>query len=217
MLLILALAATSLPLADPARAATDDETVWAGVDHTCAITPEGAADRLGIDTAGQSQDRAGPFVTVSAGGRHNCALTIGGDAECWGSNTYGEATDQTGPYTAVVAGWLHSCALTPEGPRKCWGRNDDGQGVNHVGPFVEISAGSYHTCGRTATGDLECWGANDLGQLGRRLTIRAPSRVPPRTRVEIAGRLSSIDPACRTPNQVVLRFLRPSVSRHARR
>jgi hypothetical protein len=67
VLLILALAATSLPLVDSARAATDYETVWAGVDHTCAITPEGAADRLGIDTAGQSQDRASPFVTDDHG------------------------------------------------------------------------------------------------------------------------------------------------------
>jgi hypothetical protein len=119
------------------------------------------------------------------------------------------AVDHVGPYTQVSAGDHHNCALTGDGAADCWGRNDHGQAVDHPGPFVEVSAGSYHTCGRTLDGDLECWGANDNGQLGRFVTIRAPARVTPGTRVDITGRLTSIDPACGGQHEVVLRVLRP--------
>ena len=58
-------------------AATDFTSIWAGVDHTCALTPAGAAECWGQNDVGQSEDRPGPFSQVSAGGLHNCALTMG--------------------------------------------------------------------------------------------------------------------------------------------
>jgi len=65
-----------------AGGATDYDTIWAGVDHTCAITPTGSADCWGLDTFGQSTDRPGPYQEVSADGMHNCAVTPDGAAEC---------------------------------------------------------------------------------------------------------------------------------------
>ena len=71
-------------------AATDFSSIWAGVDHTCALTPAGAAECWGQNDAGQSQDRPGPYTQVSAGGLRNCALTTGGAADCWGADGSGD-------------------------------------------------------------------------------------------------------------------------------
>ena len=74
-------------------AATDLSSISAGVDHTCALTPSGAAECWGQNDAGQSEDQPGPYTLVSAGGLHSCGLATSGAADCWGDNTYGESND----------------------------------------------------------------------------------------------------------------------------
>ena len=183
--------------------------------HNCGLTLEGVADCWGRNNAGLAEDHVGPYVQISAGDGHNCALRTTGAVDCWGLPDDGQSKDKDGPFTQVSAGDHHNCALRPSGAVHCWGRDGDGQADDRVGPYVEVSAGSYHTCARTADGDVDCWGRNDAGQLGRRLTLRAPTRADAGERIEIRGRLSSIDPACAGVRTVTLEVLRPFAATRA--
>ncbi|HEV8089732.1 MAG TPA: hypothetical protein VGQ50_13810, partial [Actinomycetota bacterium] len=51
---------------------------------------------------------------------------------------------------------------------------------------------------------------NGYGQLGRGMTISAPSAAPAGSRADVTGRLLSIDPACVGSQRVALRVLRPT-------
>jgi hypothetical protein len=174
------------------------------------LTPAGVADCWGRNNAGLAEDHVGPYMQISAGDGHNCALTPSGAADCWGLPDDGQSKDKPGPFTQLSAGDHHNCALRPDGSVACWGLNDFGQAVDQPGPYVEVSAGSYHTCAITAAGDTDCWGDNHDGQLGRRLTISAPGSVAAGSRVDITGRLWSIDPDCVASQSVGLRVLQPA-------
>lgn len=128
-----------------------------GVNHTCALRPNGNVDCWGWNAEGQATDQTGHFVQVSAGGYHTCALRLDGEVACWGTNEYGQSSPPTGPFTQVSAGWFHNCALRPDGSVACWGASIDSNIEDQQIPYSQISAGDQGVCGMTEAGRVMCW------------------------------------------------------------
>ena len=150
-------------------------SISVGIEHTCGLTPSGAAYCWGVGLAlgdGSNTDSPVPvpvsggltFSALSAGGSHTCALTSAGAAYCWGDGSY----DQLGD-TLLPVGTNRSLVPVP---------------VSSSLTFTTLSAGGEYTCGLTATGDAYCWGWNGSGQLGDGSSI---NRLTP---VAVAGGLT---------------------------
>ncbi len=141
--------------------------ISAGDDHTCGLTPEGAAYCWGADLYGQLGD---------GGAAQGSQIPVAVDT----SGIAGEKALVT-----LIAGGYHSCGLTPEGWAYCWGLDRSGQlgdggsatnsqvpvpvdtsGITGEKLFVRLAGGSSHTCGLTAEGVPYCWGLDGYGQLG---------------------------------------------------
>ena len=141
-------------------------TISAGVQHTCALTPAGAAYCWGFTGGGAIGDGtttngvATPtavtgghtFKSIMAGSEFTCALTTAGQAWCWGNNGSGQLGNGTAaPFGApqltptAVAGGLTFSFLA------------EASGENNI---------YAHVCALTPAGAAWCWGANDYGQLG---------------------------------------------------
>lgn len=130
-------------------------TIGIGFQHSCGLTPGGAAYCWGDNFNGQLGNgdavaSSAPvavaggltFRAVSVGVYHTCGLTTIGAPYCWGNNHDGAlGNDTSGVYVnstpvpvsggltfqAVGAGWEHSCGLTTAGAAYCWGNNQDGE------------------------------------------------------------------------------------------
>jgi len=146
--------------------------ISAGMEHNCAVTPEGRAFCWGHGLDGQLGNGkrylsfwpravAGglSFQQLTSGSWFNCGVTTAFQAYCWGMGGTGQLGDTQ---TAT--------ALRPEAV---------------VGglDFRQLSGGDEHTCGVTIAGVGYCWGDNDEGTLGNGTT--ESSLVP----VKIAGAL----------------------------
>lgn len=137
--------------------------IYAGGDHSCALTAAGKAYCWGDNRAGQVGDGSGTdrtqpvevqttasFEELSLGAGHTCGRTGGGAILCWGAGGKGQLG--TG------------------------GRGNQNKPVRVAGdgPFISVSAGGAHTCAATAT-QAFCWGENIRGQLGDGTIIPKPA------------------------------------------
>jgi alpha-tubulin suppressor-like RCC1 family protein len=151
--------------------------VAVGADHTCGVTPSGAAYCWGGNDYGQLGDGSVTSSTVPA--------PVAGGLS----------------FASVSVGWSFTCGVTPGGAAYCWGANDVGSVGNgtadtllHASPvpvtggltFAAVSAGVAFACGVTTTGAAYCWGANYFGQLGN----GASDTIPHATPVAVAGGLT---------------------------
>lgn len=176
--------------------------VWAGRDHTCAVSTTGAVACWGGNAAGAlgdgtTVDRLTPVTptglpaikTLATGPAFTCAVTTLKAVNCWGG-TYGLKPRVVQGITAlqVATGEAHVCALTPTSGVKCWGANKSGQlgdgtVTNRAAPVQvkgltsgvsAVTTGRNHTCAFLKTGTARCWGANGDRQLGDSTTIMRP-------------------------------------------
>ena len=99
----------------------------AGLDHVCALRPDGAADCYdgGITHSYQAEPPQTAFAAIAAGWRHSCGITLtDGVLECWGAGVPAQAGQKLaappGTFTALSRGWSNNCALRPDGAAQCW-------------------------------------------------------------------------------------------------
>ncbi|HEY8257612.1 MAG TPA: hypothetical protein VIG08_08130 [Gemmatimonadales bacterium] len=143
--------------------------VSVGIDHTCAVNPNGRAFCWGGNGAGELGDRthtnryaptavsggALRFRQVSAGGHvyfdlsvfrdfggYTCALSTEDRAYCWGDNRYGKLGNDSPQNSSI--------------PRAVSGDRR----------YQQISAGETHACAVSLANQAYCWGRNLSGDLG---------------------------------------------------
>jgi alpha-tubulin suppressor-like RCC1 family protein len=141
------------------------QTISAGSNHACGITPGHVAYCWGRNAEGELGNPAASAPCPEGGG--TCSLKpvrVAGNLA----------------FSAISAGHDYTCAITTSGGAYCWGANAFGQlGVGGQEPasrpervgiqrvtFVSISAGNSHTCAVTSGGTAFCWGSNAGGKLG---------------------------------------------------
>ena len=93
----------------PAQLPVSAVSVFAGGEHTCALTAGGDAwcwgsnsdGQLGRGTSGGSSQTPAlvsgglKFLSISAGGNHTCGVTLDRAIYCWGANAKGQLGDGT--------------------------------------------------------------------------------------------------------------------------
>ncbi len=166
----LAAALASAAAAAPVRAQVEAaplvfQSISAGSNHACAITPQHVAYCWGRNAEGQlgnpsvtsaCSDAGVPcstkpvrveggltFNVISAGHNFTCGVTTVGTAYCWGAGAQG----QLGTGSQASAG------------------RPERVSIEYV-TFQTISAGYSHACALSTGGQAYCWGSNAGGRLG---------------------------------------------------
>ena len=147
------------PVPVQVRGAPALASVAPGFDHTCALTPAGAAWCWGFNASGElgiddttvvssmtAREVVGGlrFAQVVSGDAHSCALTAAGEAWCWGDHYWGQLGDSTPSGNA-----RNGLASSPR-PRRVAGGHR----------FTVLAAYAASTCGITDAGAAWCWGFN---------------------------------------------------------
>jgi alpha-tubulin suppressor-like RCC1 family protein len=161
------------------------QSISAGTNHTCAITPQhvaycwgrNAEGELGNPTVTSACSAAGSpcstkpvrvegglaFAVISAGNNFTCGVTTVGTAYCWGAGAQG----QLGTGNQVSA----------DRPERV---------VSEGVAFLTISAGYSHACAVARNGSAYCWGSNAGGRLGTGASLTGGHTTP----ALVAGGLS---------------------------
>lgn len=141
-------------------------SVTTGIDHTCALLPDGTAYCWGPNNDDEHLDvpEGVRFRQISAGHRFTCGIRMDHGITCWGNNKHNKLEAPEGRFTALDAGWDHACAVGADGT-VCWGWNANERSTPPPDfAFLAVGAGAEHSCGLTITGELRCWGKNDNGR-----------------------------------------------------
>ena len=149
--------------------------VTTGLEHTCALKPDGAMFCWGRNLNGQLGDgssvnrtsavavsvTAGVKATAIEAGRfHTCALLTGGEVTCWGDNYWGQlGTGTSGAGTNLSA---PSGTVTLPGSQQ---------------QATALAVGDQHSCVVLDTGGASCWGYNAQGGVGDGSNINRSSPV----------------------------------------
>ncbi|HSO35941.1 MAG TPA: hypothetical protein VLT33_25615 [Labilithrix sp.] len=140
--------------------------VAAGVQHTCALTTEGAVRCWGGSDKGQ--------------------LGNGAPYESGSTPVPVQVTGLTAGVKMIDVGSEFSCAVTAAGGVKCWGLDDLGQlgtGIAYTDTRVQasnvpvdvkgiasgalaVSVGGSSACAILSGGTVKCWGEDEYGKLG---------------------------------------------------
>jgi len=154
-----------------------------GVEHLCALMPDGRVRCLGRNRVGQlgrvpvlddflndahheavDVEGLAGVVQLEANLAVTCARTMSGAVWCWGSDYHGQlgARDRTG--------------LVPSGPHDVF--RPLPRLVEGLPPATQISVGGTHVCAVVVDGRVFCWGQNEAGQLGNGSLVRRDEATP---------------------------------------
>jgi alpha-tubulin suppressor-like RCC1 family protein len=93
-------------------------SIYAGENHTCALTADGRAFCWGVNDYGQLAST----TTESCGSRSSDPNVV--VSSC---TSVPVAANTTLRFVSLAVGWGHTCGLTASGELYCWGLNDSGQ------------------------------------------------------------------------------------------
>jgi alpha-tubulin suppressor-like RCC1 family protein len=126
-------------------AATADDKIAAGLNHSCAVARDGTLHCWGNGASGEIGDGAATYRDVPT-------LVPG-----------------LAGVRSVAAGSWDTCAIDGNDALWCWGAMRDmlptrlsGSGVR----VTSVSLGSYHGCYVDGAGEVYCWGRSTFGQAG---------------------------------------------------
>lgn len=146
-----------------------------GIEHLCALMPDGTVRCLGSNRVGQLGRVATPVdayhaaapveplrqvVQLEAGLAATCARVASGEVYCWGSNVFGQVGTSD---EASLIPHIHYVTIPGDPHDRFAPRPIRVQGLPKA---RQLSVGATHVCAVGEDGRAYCWGANQSGQLG---------------------------------------------------
>lgn len=139
--------------------------VYAGFDHSCALSSSGTVTCWGQDHDGETKVPANlaSMKAVSADDDRSCGLTQSGEVICWGRAA--DVPANLGRVANMDVGFWHTCVAFEDGSASCWGAR---QGATDFPAGLDgvkaISSGLEYGCALFHAGNFTCWGKDNLGQ-----------------------------------------------------